>query len=89
MKKLLSLLLCAILALSVCGLAAADGKTTVVFWYSLEGSNAEAIIKIVELFNESQDEIFVDAQYQGAYDDAINKLKAAGMGQLPCDIVHS
>ncbi|MGI6236561.1 MAG: ABC transporter substrate-binding protein [Candidatus Excrementavichristensenella sp.] len=89
MKKLLSLLLCAILALSVCGLAAADGKTTVVFWYSLEGSNAEAIIKIVDLFNESQDEIFVDAQYQGAYDDAINKLKAAGMGQLPCDIVHS
>lgn len=89
MKKLLSLFLCAILALSVCGLAAADGKTTVVFWYSLEGVNAEAIIKIVDLFNNSQDEIFVDAQYQGNYDDAINKLKAAGMGQLPCDIVHS
>ena len=43
----------------------------------------------MEDFNKSQDKIFVDAQYQGAYDDAINKLKAAGMGQLPCDIVHS
>lgn len=89
MKKFLSLLLCAVMLLSVCSFASADDKTTVVFWYSLEGANAEAILKIVDLFNESQDSIFVDAQYQGAYDDAINKLKAAGMGQLPCDIVHS
>lgn len=78
-----------LLLLSVGAAAGAQEKTNVVFWYSLEGANADAIKAIVKRFNTSQDKIFVDAQYQGAYDDAINKLKAAGMGQLPCDIVHS
>lgn len=89
MKKFLAALLCLVLALSLCGAGIAEEKTTVVFWYSLAGANAEAIVNIVNQFNESQDKIFVDAQYQGEYDDAINKLKAAGMGNLPCDIVHS
>lgn len=88
MKKLFALALALIMVLSI-GSALADDKTTVVFWYSLEGVNADTIKGIVDDFNASQDKIFVDAQYQGAYDDAINKLKAAGMGQLPCDIVHS
>ncbi|MBO4377616.1 MAG: ABC transporter substrate-binding protein [Clostridia bacterium] len=88
MKKLFALVIALIMVLSL-GSALADDKTTVVFWYSLEGVNAETIKGIVDEFNASQDKIFVDAQYQGAYDDAINKLKAAGMGQLPCDIVHS
>ena len=89
MKKLVAMLLCLAMLLSLTAFAAAEEKTTVVFWYSLEGTNAECIKQIVDDFNKSQDKIFVDAQYQGAYDDAINKLKAAGMGQLPCDIVHS
>ena len=89
MKKLVAMLLCLAMLLSLTAFAAAEEKTTVVFWYSLEGANAECIKQIVNDFNKSQDKIFVDAQYQGAYDDAINKLKAAGMGQLPCDIVHS
>ncbi len=88
MKKIFALLLSLMLLASVTG-ATAEDKTNVVFWYSLEGTNAEAIVNIVDRFNASQDKIFVDAQYQGAYDDAINKLKAAGMGGLPCDIVHS
>ena len=89
MKRFLACLACLALLMSVCAVAGAEDKTTVVFWYSLEGANADAIKEIVDRFNTSQDKIFVDAQYQGAYDDAINKLKAAGMGQLPCDIVHS
>lgn len=90
MKKLVALILCLVLSLSLGSVAsAADGKTEVVFWYSLAGTNAEAIVTMVDNFNASQDEIFVNAQYQGEYDDAINKLKAAGMGQLPCDVVQS
>ena len=88
MKKLLALALALIMIMSL-GSAFADDKVTVTFWYSLSGTNAEAIRTIVDKYNESQDKVFVDAQYQGEYDDAINKLKAAGMGQLPCDIVHS
>ena len=74
MKRLLACLACLALLMSVCAVAGAEDKTTVVFWYSLEGANADAIKEIVDRFNTSQDKIFVDAQYQGAYDDAINKL---------------
>ncbi|MBQ8082472.1 MAG: ABC transporter substrate-binding protein [Clostridia bacterium] len=91
MKKLLALFAFA-LALTVAlpaGGVRAEDRTTVTFWYSLSGVNADAILEIVNRYNQSQDKVFVDAQYQGEYDDAINKLKAAGMGQLPCDIVHS
>ncbi len=89
MKKLLALALALIMVLSL-GSALADDKTTVTFWYSLSGTNAEAIRTIVDLYNESQDKVFVDAQYQGEYDDAINKFGAAfASGEKPCDILHS
>ena len=90
MKKALSLILSLMMILSLGTAAvAADEKTEIVFWYSLAGTNADAIAQMVNNFNASQDKIFVNAQYQGEYDDAINKLKAAGMGQLPCDVVQS
>lgn len=90
MKKRLSVFLCMLLTLAICMPAfAAEGKTEIVFWYSQAGTNADAIAKMAENFNNSQDKIYVNAQYQGEYDDAINKLKAAGMGQLPCDLVQS
>lgn len=89
MKKLLALLVTATLLVSLGLPALAEDKTEIVFWYSLAGTNAEAIVNMVNNFNSSQDKIFVNAQYQGEYDDAINKLKAAGMGKLPCDVVQS
>ena len=89
MKKLVAMLLCLAMLLSLTAFAAAEEKTTVVFWYSLEGTNAECIKQIVDDFNKSQDKIFVDAQYQGAYDDAINKLKAAGDLEKAAQAVHA
>lgn len=90
MKRLVALLLVLMLALTGLTALAEGGKTKVVFWYSLGGTNAEVIASMVEAFNASQDKIEVDAQYQGEYDDAINKLKATAMGEaLPFDIVQS
>lgn len=89
MKKTLALVLTLVMVLCSFAPAMAADKTTVTFWYSLSGANADAILSIVDGYNNSQDKVFVDAQYQGEYDDAINKLKSAGMGKLPCDIVHS
>ncbi len=88
MKKLFALVL-ALIMLTTISSAFADEKTTVIFWYSLSGTNADAILEIVNRYNESQDKVFVQAEYEGEYDDAINKLKAASIGELPCDIVHS
>ncbi|MDI9520949.1 MAG: ABC transporter substrate-binding protein [Bacillota bacterium] len=90
MKRLVSLLLVLLLVLFGLSVLAEGGKTKVVFWYSLGGTNAEVIAKMTEAFNASQDKIEVEAQYQGEYDDAINKLKATAMGEaLPFDIVQS
>ncbi|MGI6696977.1 MAG: ABC transporter substrate-binding protein [Christensenellales bacterium] len=90
MKRLVVTLLVLILALTGLSALAEGQKTKVVFWYSLGGTNAEVIASMTEAFNASQDKIVVEAQYQGEYDDAINKLKATAMGEaLPFDIVQS
>lgn len=65
-----------------------DG-TTISFWHSMGGVNGEAINTLVEKFNsENEYGITVDAQYQGEYDDAINKLKSAQIGNMGADLVQ-
>lgn len=65
-----------------------DG-TTITFWHSMGGVNGEAIDTLVDKFNsENEYGITVDAQYQGEYDDTINKLKSAQMGNMGADLVQ-
>ena len=70
------------------GTASADTRE-ITFWHSMGGVNGEAITKMVEDFNAAYaGKIKVNVEYQGTYDDAINKIKAAGMSALPCDVVQ-
>jgi sn-glycerol 3-phosphate transport system substrate-binding protein len=57
----------------------------VTFWHAMGGTNGEALNKIVEEFNsKNKGHIKVMAQFQGSYDDELNKLKSAQMaGQGP------
>lgn len=65
-----------------------DG-TTISFWHSMGGVNGEALQKLVDKFNsENEYGITVDAQYQGEYDDTINKLKSAQIGNMGADLVQ-
>ena len=69
------------------GLAAAG--TTITFWHSMGGVNGEAIDTLVKKFNEENEKgITVESQYQGSYDDAINKLKSAQIGNMGADLVQ-
>lgn len=78
MKKFLSLALVLMLALSFATVASAEsGKRTVVFWHCAGGTIGEAVQANVDAFNASQDEIYVEAIYQGGYDDSLIKIKAA------------
>ena len=61
----------------------AGGKTRVVFWHAMGGRNLEALNKLINEFNTSQDRIIVEEQYQGNYDDAITKLRATPKGAGP------
>lgn len=67
--------------------AAQGAKIT--FWHSMGGVNGEAIDYLVNQFNtENSLGIQVEAQYQGSYDDAINKLKSAQIGNMGADLVQ-
>ncbi len=57
--------------------ASTSGKTQVTFWHSMGGVGEEGIKELVKRFNESQEEIEVTAEFQGEYDDALNKLRSA------------
>jgi sn-glycerol 3-phosphate transport system substrate-binding protein len=53
-------------------------KVKVVFWHAMGGKLGEAVQQLVNDFNKSQDKVQVEAVYQGTYDEALQKLKAAG-----------
>ncbi len=50
--------------------------TKITWWFGLGGVLGKAIESITEQFNDSQSEIYVEAIYQGNYDDTLNKYKA-------------
>ncbi|MEG6566146.1 ABC transporter substrate-binding protein [Thermoanaerobacterium saccharolyticum] len=58
------------------------------FWHSMGGKGGEAINKMVDDFNKAHPNIKVTAQYQGTYDDALNKLKASEQSKSGPDIMQ-
>ena len=63
--------------------------TEISFWHSMGGAGGEAIDALVEKFNSENDlGITVNAQYQGNYDDSLNKLKSAQIGNMGADLVQ-
>ncbi len=89
MRRRLTLLLTLSLMLSLTAASVFAAPVELTFWHSMGGVNGEAISKMVSDFNtEYEGEIKVQVEFQGTYDDAINKIKAAGMSALPCDVVQ-
>jgi sn-glycerol 3-phosphate transport system substrate-binding protein len=41
----------------------------IVFWHAMSGINGDAVNRIVDGFNKSQNKIQVEAIFQGSYDD--------------------
>ncbi|TDU90383.1 carbohydrate ABC transporter substrate-binding protein (CUT1 family) [Kribbella voronezhensis] len=61
-------------------------RTRVVFWSSYGGANGKAIGKLVAKFNESQQDVYVEAQFQGSYDDVAQKVAASLIARQAPDI---
>ena len=57
-----------------------DGPVTIEFWHSMGSATGELIQEIVDEFNASQDEVIVNAVYQGDYNAAGTKIQAAVSG---------
>ncbi|MGN8647345.1 ABC transporter substrate-binding protein [Gracilibacillus sp. HCP3S3_G5_1] len=63
---------------------ASDEKQVVTFWHAMGGAAQEALEAIVDDYNNSQDEIQVNAEYQGTYDEALTKFHTiAGTDDAP------
>ena len=88
MKRILAALMAMIMMMAVPFAGMADEKTTLTFWHGFSGSAAEVLQTIVDNFNASQDHIFVDAQYQGSYEESLNKLKASARTNAGPDMVQ-
>lgn len=85
--------LTAAMILGMISFAAVDDSqlsgTTIEFWHSMGGVNGEALTYLIDKFNnENEYGITVNAEYQGEYDDAINKLKSAQIGNMGADLVQ-
>jgi sn-glycerol 3-phosphate transport system substrate-binding protein len=62
----------------------AAGSTKITFWYGLTGFNGGVVQQLVNKFNESQQQYYVEAIQQPNYDDTINKLNTSlAGGSLP------
>lgn len=57
--------------------AAPAEKITIEFWHAMGGNLGETVQMLVDRFNASQDAVFVNATYQGSYDDTYNALLAS------------
>lgn len=54
-----------------------DGKVHIKFWYAWKDKIGENNENLVKKFNESQDKIVVESEYQGTYDELHSKVQAA------------
>lgn len=98
-KRLITIAITGLLVVSsiLSGCSASNGNTDkpatnkkiqLTFWHSMGGKNGAAITKMVNDFNASHKNIKVNAEFQGQYDDAINKLKSAEKGGSAPDIMQ-
>lgn len=59
MKKLLSLLLVAMMLLSLAPLALAEEKVEIEYWFGVGGSLGDTYLRVIDEFNQSQDKVHV------------------------------
>jgi sn-glycerol 3-phosphate transport system substrate-binding protein len=60
----------------------------VVYWHSFGADLGVAMDKLIDEFNDLQDEIFVEGQFQGSYETTVQKLSAALIARQIPDIVN-
>jgi sn-glycerol 3-phosphate transport system substrate-binding protein len=63
-----------------------DKPVTIDFWYALSGKNGEVIKKMVDEFNHSQNEVKVNATFQGDYYTNHAKVMSAIAAGNPPDV---
>ena len=66
--------------------APAAAPLTVTLWSSFTGKNGEAETEVVERFNETHPDVFVDYQFQGSYEETAQKVTVALQSNTAPDV---
>ena len=67
----------------------AEEPVTVAFWHSMDGTNGETLDALVADFNAANEgKIVIEPVFQGGYDDAITKYKAAVQSETTPSMVQ-
>lgn len=64
------------------------GAEKIVYWRALSGAAGDIQDELARQFNESQSEVFVEVQFQGTYEELLQKLQAAMIAGETPDIVQ-
>ena len=60
------------------------GSTKLSFWYGLGGNLGNVVRQVVNKYNQSQSNYYVEAVFQASYEDTINKINTSlAGGELP------
>jgi sn-glycerol 3-phosphate transport system substrate-binding protein len=62
-------------------------RTRVVLWSAYSGKPGKTLSELAQKFNDSQDEVYVEVQFQGTYDQASQKTAAAIQAKQIPDLV--
>jgi len=76
MKKSVFLILVTLLMVFTIN-SAAQEAVEIEFWHAMGGYNGEVVNDLVDSFNQSQDDIIVNAQHTGSYNDTLTKTQTA------------
>jgi sn-glycerol 3-phosphate transport system substrate-binding protein len=84
-KKIICALLTAVIGVGLlAGCSSSNSSTSssgkpveITFWHAMSGKNGQALTKMVNDFNSSHKDIKVTVQFQGKYDEELNKIKSA------------
>lgn len=63
-----------------------DREHNIVIWSAFGGHNGETMDRLIRTFNESQDDIYAEVQFQGPYEESGPKLRAAMQANAVPDI---
>lgn len=55
----------------------AGREMNLAMWSAMGGNNGEVLNELIEKFNQSQDDIYVEVQFQGPYEESSSQLSAA------------
>jgi sn-glycerol 3-phosphate transport system substrate-binding protein len=97
-EKMLGIFLVSLLLLGIInvnqnyGVVTAAGDDSrpinIVFWHSMGGNLGATLTTLVNKYNSSQKKVKINAQYQGSYEDSLNKLKVAMRTRSGPDLIQ-